>query len=176
MPDRAAPRGADAGAVVTIRPAVVADAPPLAELVRSIENFKPAEVACALELVEASVGPPPGCDDYRVLVAERRAGEPLLGYACYGPTPMTRSTFDLYWIASSPAARGTGVGLRLHAAVLDAVRAAGGRRLRVETSTQESYGATLQFYERCGYREVGRIADFYDDGDDLLTLSCAVGA
>lgn len=175
MRDLHAPGGAGAGAAATIRPATAADQPRLAALVRSIENFTPAEVACALELIAAAAGPPPGCDDYRVLIAERSPAEPLLGYACYGPTPMTRSTFDLYWIASSPAARGTGIGLRLHEAVVAAVRAAGGRRLRVETSTQESYGATLRFYERCGYREAGRIADFYADGDDLVTLVCPVG-
>jgi len=174
--DPDAPRSARPRAAVTIRPAVAADLPRLVALIRSIENFTPTEVACALELVEASFGPPPGCDDYRVLVAEQPASEPLLGYACYGPTPMTRSTFDLSWIASSPAARGTGVGLRLHEALVAAVRAVGGRRLRVETSTQESYGPTLRFYERCGYREVGRIVDFYADGDDLLTLLCAVGS
>ena len=170
-----APRDADAGVAATIRPAHAADQPRLVALVRSIENFTPAEVDCALELVAAAVGPPPGCNDYRVLVAERARDEPLLGYACYGPTPLTRSTFDLYWIASSPAARGAGIGWKLHEAVVEAVRAAGGRRLRVETSTQESYGATLRFYRRCGYREAGRIADFYADGDDLLTLVRRVG-
>lgn len=176
MAEPAVPGGARPGAVVALRPALAADGPRLERLIRGIENFAPAEVDCALELVRAASGPPPGCDDYRVLVAERSAAEPLLGYACYGPTPMTRSTYDLYWIASAPEARGTGVGLRLHQAVLAAVRDGGGRRLRVETSTQESYGATLRFYERCGYREVGRIADFYADGDDLLTLVCVVGA
>lgn len=176
MREPAAPCGVGSDAAVTIRPAVAADLPRLIALIRSIENFTPAEASCAIELVETSAGPPPGCEDYRVLVAERSADEPLLGYACYGPTPMTRSTFDLYWIASARAARGTGVGLRLHEAVVAAVRAAGGRRLRVETSSQESYGATRRFYERCGYRETGRIADFYADGDDLLTLVCTVGA
>lgn len=173
MRDLTTARGGDAE--ITIRPGVAADLPRLVALVRSIENFSPAEVSCALELIRAAVGPPPGCHDYRVVVAERSAHEPLLGYACYGPTAMTRSTFDLYWIASSPAVRGTGVGRRLHEAVVAAVRAAGGRRLRVETSTHASYAPTRRFYERCGYREVGRIADFYADGNDLVTLVCLLG-
>jgi len=32
----------------------------------------------------------------------------LGGYICYGPTPMTDGTYDLYWIASDPRVRGQG--------------------------------------------------------------------
>src|SRR5947207_1196024 len=49
--------------------------------------------------------------DYCWVLAERAGG--LVGFACYGPVPMTQGTFDLYWIAVSPEARGTDVAKRL---------------------------------------------------------------
>ncbi|MBI5499495.1 MAG: GNAT family N-acetyltransferase [Deltaproteobacteria bacterium] len=148
------------------------DVAPVETLIRSVENFSPAERDCAVELVVLAAGPPPGADDYKVLVAEAPAGGPPVGYACFGPTPMTRSTWDLYWIAVSPTVRGSGCGRTLHAEVERAVRAAGGRRLRVETSSKQDYDATYRFYERAGYRLAGRVERFYADDDDLLILIC----
>jgi ribosomal protein S18 acetylase RimI-like enzyme len=47
----------------------------------------------------------------------------------------------------------------------------GGRMLLIETSSQESYGATIRFYERNGYQLAARIKDFYRIGDDKLVFS-----
>jgi ribosomal protein S18 acetylase RimI-like enzyme len=151
-----------------IRPLTPADLDRVGALLRTVDNFLPSEVDCALELVGLAADP--ANRDYRVLVAEASPEAPLLGYTCFGPTPMTRSTWDLYWIATSAAARGTGVGHALHRALVEAVRRDGGRRVRVETSAKEAYGATRRFYERAAYREVGRIEHFYDDGDHLVIL------
>ena len=165
------------GGAVTRRPYVVrslrdSDIPPLEVLIRSVENFQPAEMDVAVELVGLAAGPPPGSDDYRVLVAESPDDGSLRGYACFGPTPMTRSTWDLYWIAVSRSARGSGCGRVLHEHVARAVREAGGRRIRVETSSKQDYDATQRFYERAGYRRTGRIDGFYADDDHLLILVC----
>jgi ribosomal protein S18 acetylase RimI-like enzyme len=167
-----APRPAAGRRPFIIRPLEQRDRPQLEALIRGVENFVPEEVACAIELVGLAAGPAPGSDDYRVLVAD--AGGSLLAYACFGPTPMTRHTFDLYWIANSSAVRGTGVGSALHEAVVAAVRAAGGRRIRVETSSHEAYGATLRFYERTGYKLAGRVEHFYKDDDHLLIFVCDI--
>ncbi|MDI7268258.1 MAG: GNAT family N-acetyltransferase [Myxococcota bacterium] len=156
----------------TTRPMDPRDVPRLAEMIRSVETFSPEEIACALELVDLAAQP--GNADYRVLVAEAPGDGGIAGYACYGPTPMTRRTFDLYWIATRPAARGSGTGRALHDAVVAAVGRAGGRTLRVETSARDAYGASRRFYERAGYGQVGRIDDFYDEGDHLVILSLAI--
>lgn len=171
MVDLAAASAAPARRIV-VRPLRPADVAPLETLIRSVENFSPAEMDCAVELVALAAGPSPGADDYKVLVAETPAGGPPVAYACFGPTPMTRSTWDLYWIAAAPSVRGTGCGRMLHAEVERAVRAAGGRRLRVETSSKQDYDATCRFYERAGYRLAGRVERFYADDDDLLILIC----
>lgn len=111
----------------------------------------------------------PGNPDYQVLVAEREGS--MLGYVCYGPTPMTQGTWDMYWIASDPAARGQGVGAALVGAMEQELRRQGGRLIRVETSTTESYGATRRFYAHLHFTEEARLRDFYSVGDDLVILT-----
>lgn len=104
--------------------------------------------------------------------AEAPGGEgPLVGYLCYGHTPMTAATYDLYWMAVDGARRGLGVGRRLVEAFEAAVQQAGGRLIRVETSSRDGYDGTLAFYLRTGYEIASRIADFYGPGDDLVTLT-----
>jgi hypothetical protein len=44
----------------------------------------------------------------------------------------------------------------------------GGQMLLVETSSQETYGGTVQFYEKTEYVMVGKIKDYYKVGDDKL--------
>ena len=94
----------------------------------------------------------------------------ICGYACWGPTPLTRGTYDLYWIATDPSAQGQGVGRALMSHVETSVRALGGRLLVAETSSKDSYSGTVSFYRRLGYEEASRIRDFYDRGDDRLVF------
>jgi ribosomal protein S18 acetylase RimI-like enzyme len=52
----------------------------------------------------------------------------------------------------------------------------GGRMLLVETSSQETYGGTIQFYERTGYEVAGRIEDYYRAGDAKLIFAKRLAA
>ena len=52
--------------------------------------------------------------------------ERVLGYACFGATPMTEATFDLYWLVVARGARGRGIGGALFAAVEDELKQRGG--------------------------------------------------
>lgn len=133
-----------------------------------ISQFTPAEVACALELVDLALERP-AQTDYRFRIAAE--GDAVVGYICYGPTPMTEGTFDLYWVASDPGARTKGVGSALVAAMEADLRAERGRLIRVETSAQEAYGATRKFYAKNAYVEVARVPEFYKPGDDLVILA-----
>jgi ribosomal protein S18 acetylase RimI-like enzyme len=47
----------------------------------------------------------------------------------------------------------------------------GGKMLLIETSSQETYGGTSQFYDRTGYALVGRIPEYYKAGDDKLIFA-----
>jgi ribosomal protein S18 acetylase RimI-like enzyme len=138
----------------------------IASIVRTVGNFNQAEIECALELVDACLNDP-NQKDYRIVVDEIAPGE-VCGYACWGPAPLTKGTFDLYWIAAHPGAQGRGVGRALMAHVENQVREENGRLLIIETSSKESYGKTVGFYRRLGYEEASRIRDFYDVGDDKL--------
>lgn len=136
------------------------------KLVSEAAQFTSDEVSCAVELIDAALENPLG--DYRLLVAEA-TGE-VAGYVCYGPTPMTVGTWDLYWIATHPRQRGRGVATALVEAMETDVRILGGRRVRVETSHQTEYQSAHRFYERNAYPEVARLRDFYKPGDDLVIM------
>lgn len=150
-----------------IRPIIPSDREELAELLKHIETFSPDEVSCALELIDLALTP--NHPDYQVLVAVRESK--VVGYVCFGPTPMTQGTFDLYWIASAPAVRGQGVGAALVSAMEGAIRRNKGRLIRVETSAMEAYGPTRGFYAAMQYREEARFRDFYKIGEDLIVLA-----
>jgi ribosomal protein S18 acetylase RimI-like enzyme len=164
---------------VEIRPLAAIDRPALESALRSDDTFRAEEVAVALELIDDALARP-GVD-YHVRVAlldpaAGAAGLPRLadggacvaGYICYGPTPMTDATWDLYWIVTHAAARGRGVARALVEAMEEVLRRRGARSVRVETSVLESYGAAREFYRRLGYPEAARLSDFYQRGDDLI--------
>lgn len=94
----------------------------------------------------------------------------VAGYVCYGPTPMTTGTWDLYWIATHPEVRGRGAASALVEAMEAELRGLGARLVRVETSHQELYDAAHRFYVRHAYPEVARLPDFYKPGDALIIM------
>lgn len=120
----------------------------------------------AIELVDLALQP--NNPDYSILVAER--DNRIIGYVCYGPTPMTDGTYDLYWIASDPEVRGQGVGASVISAMEADLRRRDARIIRVETSATEAYGPTRGFYASMKYTEESRFRDFYKAGDDLIIL------
>jgi GNAT superfamily N-acetyltransferase len=152
----------------------LADRARLTEIISQGAGFRPEEVSCALELLDAALARADG-NTYEALVAvdghaeDEAAGSPL-GYACFGHTPMTESTFDLYWLVVAADARGRGIGAALLTAVEDLLRARRVARLRIETSSLEGKGGAARFYAKCGYQRVGAVVDFYRPGDDLLTF------
>ncbi|MER3459484.1 MAG: N-acetyltransferase, partial [Chloroflexota bacterium] len=70
--------------------------------------------------------------------------------ACYGPTPLTRGVYDLYWIAVDPQMQGRGIGSLLLGRVEADVQARGGRMIVVQTSGRPDYIRSRCFYERHG--------------------------
>src|SRR5687767_14616470 len=77
------------------------------EILRSSGYFREAEIVVAKEVLDAYFEKPE--QDYYALGAFTPGGT-LLGYVCYGPTPCTVGTYDLYWIAVEPQAQKLGVG------------------------------------------------------------------
>lgn len=135
---------------------------PVGRILRAANVFREEEIDVALEVLDAFYAHPG--QDYHAVGAFTPGGE-LLGYTVFGPTPCTLGTWDLYWIAVSPEAQGTGVGTILLKEVEGRLTRSNARLLIIETSSRPPYDPTRAFYERRGYREVARIHDFYEDGD-----------
>lgn len=147
----------------SLRPVGHAQRAQLERLTAAAGVFQPDEVAIAVELLDDALA---GDEDYRFLGAY--AGDQLVGYACWGPTPGTTGTYDLYWIVVDPAWRGKGLGSELLAVVEDRLVGERARLIVVETSSRADYAPTRAFYERRGYARAATLPGYYAAGDDLV--------
>jgi len=130
-------------------------------------EFKPSEVAVAEEVIDSYLGSPLN-SGYYILVAEDDSA--VAGYICYGPTPLTEETWDLYWNTVAQEKRGQGIGRLLMKSAEKEIIRAKGRLVLVETSSTPAYEASRRLHINHGYEIVARIPDFYAPGDDKLVL------
>ena len=135
--------------------------PRIAEILRDTRVFSSEEIDVALEVFDDR-GP-----DYLFLGAFTPEAV-LVGYACWGPTPATDRTWDLYWIAVDTALQGAGIGTILLDEVERRLAGQHARMLIAETSSRADYAATRRFYARQGYAEAARLHDYYAPGDDRI--------
>ena len=149
-----------------IRPFQNDDLKPLVDLVVATGVFRPEEVDVAKELMQV-VAEQPDQKDY-VIACYADEQNRARGYYCVGHTPMTESTYDLYWIAVDPQAHGQGIGKQLLRHCEEYVKSCGGTLIVAETSSQAKYGNTRKFYEHNHYTEASRINDYYARGDGLV--------
>ncbi len=98
-------------------------------------------------------------------------GEKPVGWICFGPTPCTMGTYDIYWIGISPKHQGRGYGRALLEFAERSIRRAKGRLVIIETSGRSTYDSTRGFYLATGYRESARVPDFYMPGDARVIYS-----
>lgn len=124
-------------------------------------------MAVAEELIDSHLNDPSG-SGYCILVAE--ADSTVAGYICYGPTPLTEGTWDIYWVAVAREKRDQGIGSALMKSAEKEIRKAKGRLSIIETSSTPAYEKTRKFHLGHGYEVVARIPDFYAPGDDKLIL------
>ena len=143
---------------LTIRPYQTSDREAVAGMLVDCAAFSQEEVRVALEMVDSG--------DYTVFVVELD-GE-VCGYASIGPTPLTLTTWHLYWICIHPRAQRRGAGMALQRHVEEFIRSQKGECLVLETSGRTDYERTRRFYERAGYQQAGRIPDYYKARDDCV--------
>ncbi|MBN2352134.1 MAG: GNAT family N-acetyltransferase [Spirochaetales bacterium] len=131
-------------------------------IVASSGFFSRPEIEVAVELVDDFIekGPASG---YHFIFAEREGK--TIGYSCFGPIPCTTASFDLYWIAVEEGARHARLGSEILIRSEAAIKALGGTRVYVETSSRPQYEPTRRFYEGRGYRRETVLEDFYAPGD-----------
>jgi ribosomal protein S18 acetylase RimI-like enzyme len=158
--------GTALGAV--IRPLVSSDRARVEAMTRATPLFRPEEIPVALDVFNAATGlGRPADPDYET--AGATVDGVLAGWICWGPTPCTRGTFDLYWIVVDVESQGQGLGGAL---VEEMERRVAGRArlIVVETAGRPDYEPTREFYARRGYQVASRIADYYSPGDDLVVF------
>jgi D-alanine-D-alanine ligase len=143
----------------TVRPS---DKDTVREIVVSTGFFSEAEVEIAVELVTERLEKGLG-SGYHFIFAEQEGR--TVGYACFGPIPATRFSYDLYWIVVHNGWRGGGFGRAIMVESEAAIKKLGGRRVYAETSGRDQYQPTRAFYIACGYREEAILEDFYAPGD-----------
>ena len=150
----------------------------LEAILRATSVFSPDEVRVARELLEepsdaaacSSAALDVPTPSYSFLGAFTPDGE-LVGFACYGPTPGTDRTYDLYWIAVDPANGRAGIASLLIDEVERRLQGHTARMLVVETSSRSDYLPARRFYARRGYAEAARVAGFYAPDDDRIILT-----
>jgi ribosomal protein S18 acetylase RimI-like enzyme len=137
----------------------------ISSIIGSSGFFSPQEVEVAVELARErqEKGLSSG---YHFLFVEK-AGE-VMGYTCFGPIPCTVHSFDIYWIAVTESLRRLGLGKELLQRAEESIKAMGGKRIYVETSSRTQYDPTHAFYRRGGYKEAAVLEDFYSPGDHKI--------
>jgi acetoin utilization deacetylase AcuC-like enzyme/GNAT superfamily N-acetyltransferase len=132
--------------------------------------FNPSEVKIAVELVEERLakGPESG---YHFIIAEHYGR--FVGYCCYGPTPCTSASYDLYWIAVHPDFQGRGLGRKLLKETERLIKSGGGVRIYADTSQRAQYASTRAFYESCGYHLEAVLEHFYGP-DEGKAIYCKI--
>jgi ribosomal protein S18 acetylase RimI-like enzyme len=157
---------------VKVGEAVRGDRSDVERIVRATGLFRDGEAGIAVELFDEALA---GEDDYQLLVTRDEQNR-LTAFACWGPTPATKGTWDLYWIVVDPALHGRGVGTHLLEAVETRIHQGGGRMLLVETSSRPEYRATRAFYGKRGFALTARIPEYYAPGDDLIVFTKPVAS
>ena len=150
-----------------VRPMVTKDKPAIMQILHSTPEFLPAEVVVAEELIDAYLEES-WESGYHTFVAETEGA--VAGYICYGPTPLTEGTWDIYWMAVAPEKQGRGLGGALLSFAEDRIREDHGRLAFIETSSKPEYEKTRRFHRSQGYELVCQIDDFYAPGDAKLIL------
>ena len=154
-----------------LRPTEPGDTAALKQLTQDTGFFKPHEIETLQEVL----------DDYHaeshaeghVCVTAVDAGKPI-GFAYFGPAPMTLGTWELWWIVVKKDVQARGLGGEMLKYVEDEVRRREGRVLFIDTSSQPLYEPTLRFYLKHGYEKHAVLKDFYAAGDSKIVFRKAM--
>ena len=160
------------------------DRPGVRKILEATRVFRSEEIDVAIELFDSVFGAEAGADaaqQQKIVTAPANSDyfflgaftpeEELAGFACYGPTPGSDRTYDLYWIAVDPAVQGSGCGTILLNEVERRLKGLNARMVVVETSSRSDYGSSRGFYIQRGYVEAARSRDFYAPADDRITYT-----
>jgi GNAT superfamily N-acetyltransferase len=153
---------------VSLRELVSADVSRVVELTRNTGVFREEEIAIADEVVSDAVKASGEERPYYALGAEVEGR--IVGWICWGATPCTVATWDLYWMAVDPEMHGQGVGTALLEEMENRLSDKA-RLIVIDTSGRPEYAPTRAFYRARGYQTAAVVRDFYALGDDQVIFS-----
>src|SRR4030042_1078422 len=149
---------------VKVRSMIAQDKPAIMQMLQNMPEFKPPEVLVAEEVLDSYLHNPRS--GYHIFVAE--IDELVVGYICYGPTPLTEGTWDVYWLAVAPNQQSQGIGKSLLALAEGSIKEDRGRIVVIETSSKPENEASGRFYRAQGYELACGLSDFYEAGGEKL--------
>ncbi|MBN2589282.1 MAG: GNAT family N-acetyltransferase [Sedimentisphaerales bacterium] len=155
---------------ISIRIAEPEDEDIVLDIIKRTAFFREVEIDIAREVFTEAAQNKPGCT-YQSFVAEIRGTNDerrICGWVCFGETPCTEGTFDIYWIAVDPTLQRQGAGKFMLDFSEKEIKKQSGRIAVVETSGMKRYESTQKFYEKNNYTIAAKIPDFYAPGDDKL--------
>ncbi len=152
--------------MIQFRKMIPKDRADVYEILQQTDMFTLPEINVAMELIDVFLFNKDQ-SDYIIYVAVTDQAE-IAGYVCYGPTPATDGTYDVYWIAVAPNLQNRGIGKQLLIFTEEQVGSLNGRMIVIETSSQSKYTPTQQFYLKNSYQLEAQIKDFYRQGDDRM--------
>jgi ribosomal protein S18 acetylase RimI-like enzyme len=155
-----------------IRPLVKKDREVIRKILENTPEFTAEEVTVAVELIDIYLKDGTASGYY---CAASIYNDVPSGYVCYGPTPMTQGTWDVYWIAVDSKIQRQGIGRALMQYAEDEMMKSGARLILIETSGKPSYDRTRKFYQSIDYTAVSVIPDFYAVGDDRVIFQKKFG-
>jgi GNAT superfamily N-acetyltransferase len=142
------------------------------EIVDSTKFFYDHEVEIAAELVAERLAQGESTGYFFVFAEVEGV---TAAYSCFGPISMSKTCFDLYWIATHNEYRGKGIGKKLLEETFNHARAMGCKIIIAETSGLEHYAPTRAFYDSNKFELEARLKNFYDEGDDKLFYTKRIG-
>ena len=142
------------------------------EIVESTKFFYDHEVEIAVELVTERLAHGESTEYYFVFA---EVDGVTAAYSCFGPIAMSKTSFDLYWIATHNDFRGKGIGRKLLEETCNQARNMGCSIIIAETSGLDHYAPTRAFYISNKFDLEAILKDFYTIGDDKLFYTKRIG-
>ena len=127
--------------------------------------FNPAEIEILDEVLTDCFEDP----KTTYILFEEKNNDRLLGFVIFGRSPITKFSWDIYWMVVDKEFQRKGIGKKLQKRIESYVLLQDKKaNLIIETSSKPEYNATRNFYKNSGFKEVGQIPDFYNENDSLI--------
>lgn len=133
------------------------------QIVAASGAFRVSQAEQAKALVARRLAEGPACG-LEVVIAQRK--DDVVGFLLYARDPLSVSSFDILWIAVEPSQQQQGIGQMLLQAAEEAIAAAGGTQIVLQTLEHPEEPDLRAFYEHRGYARVAVLEDYYGPGEN----------